>query len=366
MPKKEARALTRWRLRGGLERYHARLAEIGKRAEEQRRKCGEEYQQTKAELEAAVERERRALEEARADKAKAEAARKAAADRLAAARAEKRAKTKHDRDTCKIEKDKLAEERRALRDKQREDEAVERALLAVQPGREVRQQTASEEREQVDREVPEEYRPLWEEVRRTFKVPERGRGYKSLAEAFLQYAAENPDAVAAAQERAAERAVAEMEREQRRRGRGASGSRRSSGGGRRSADPAETGETADAPALREAARAVDERYLLVPEARDLRGVVRGALRALARGAGAVLAQAPVVAEDADDLAASLAAPLTLRVALGRARLHVRGSPPPRGFAARAAWRPTLGRLARSFLKARSPRPPPRRKATSAR
>jgi colicin import membrane protein/SWI/SNF-related matrix-associated actin-dependent regulator 1 of chromatin subfamily A len=215
MSTKDARHLLGWRLKGAAERYHKRLRELEAKIEKQKGECSATYAKVKADLDAAIERERQAIADAKADKAKAVEKEAAHRARLAAARAEKKAKTKYQRDTCKLNAEKLREEKRAEREHHRENAALEKSLLKVQP-KEERGLSLREQREQVEADVPEHLRPLWNKVRRSFKVSKRAEGRASLLEDFLNYAEQHPDAIAAAQEEELLREQARLEREQRR------------------------------------------------------------------------------------------------------------------------------------------------------
>ena len=201
-------------------RHAARLSEIAETLRRQRSECAQEAEQIARELDAAVQREQAAIDQAKADARAAGDAKKAAQHRLDVERRHRRAKNAQKKRQCKAEAEALKDKGRAEREHQAEVISLERALLQRQT--EDRKPTLSlrEQREQVEADVPEMYRPLWQKVRRTFQIPKRKEGRASLLEAFLEFAAESPDAVAEAQEEAMQREIQEMERQARKQHRG--------------------------------------------------------------------------------------------------------------------------------------------------
>lgn len=206
------------------QRFRERLAEIDAELRTQRAECSQELTQIIERLDAAVDAERIAVAIARSDKARAEEARRAAQHRLHVATDTKRAKSAQKSRSCKVEGEAIAERRQAVKEHRSELRRIDALTRKRKKPLATKRERRSEERDQVESNIAPELVPLWREVARTFHVPKRAEGRVSLTEAFEAWAAENPDAVIAAQEREVERELAAREeqerRERRKRGRG--------------------------------------------------------------------------------------------------------------------------------------------------
>lgn len=211
MHRGDAARLQAWRLKAAAGRYSAKLEGIDADLSRQRSECSQEYQQVRDRLDAAVTKEQAAVAQARADKAAAGERVEAAKARRAAAQAERTAKATQKKKSCKVEADAIRGRKVAERQHQREVVEIERSILKNGASAERAERRQGERREEVEADVPDQFRALWKKVGRTFKVPKAKEGRASLLENFIEYAEGDPEAVASAQE---EELQAEMRRMQ--------------------------------------------------------------------------------------------------------------------------------------------------------
>jgi ElaB/YqjD/DUF883 family membrane-anchored ribosome-binding protein len=226
-----------------LQREHQeRIAKLDAELARVRDECGQEYEQIKAKLDQALEREKRAAVELR----------EAAAHRVKVAREERHAKLAHKRRACKTDVD-AVRKRKRLEDKNaREMRQLEaqtaRRELAIEKERskssasERRKESRGEVRGNLEHQAPH-LLPLWDKVGKSFKVGKKASRFAgggaqregiSLMEAFVEWAAENPTALARAQEEALQKGAREHEREERKRLAAERKRERASRGGKRS------------------------------------------------------------------------------------------------------------------------------------
>ncbi len=215
MHRGDEKRLLQWRLKTAAERYKKKLEAIDADLARQRSECSQEYQQVRDRLDAAVTKEQHAVAQAKADRAAATEQIKAAQERRAVAQEERKAKSTQKKVSCKVEADAIRGRKKAEREHQKEVVAIERSTLKRRPEPRWRSGLhASEKREQVEDDVPEQYKPLWKKVGRTFRVPKEKEGRASLLEAFLEFAAEDPEAVAEAQEGELQAEMRRLQREE--------------------------------------------------------------------------------------------------------------------------------------------------------
>ena len=137
-----------------------------------------------------------------------------------AAKALREARVKERRAGCRITAWALRDKRGALKAHKRELRQIERSTERRKRPLASAGERRSEARGAVEVEIPENLVPLWRRVGRSFRLSSRQEGRMSLAEAFMQWAAENPDQALAAQEADAAAEMRKLEREQRRATRG--------------------------------------------------------------------------------------------------------------------------------------------------
>lgn len=190
-------------------KFRERLDAINADAKRQRSECSQELHQILERLDQAVTDERAALGEARADVERAAKARSAAAHRLRVAEETRQAKRAQKQRACKIEADAIKERRTAEVEHRRELKAIERMTRRRDKPLASKRERKGEAADEVAQNIAPELVPLWNKVRRSFKVPTRAEGRSTLTEAFEQWAAENPDQVVAAQEEEIARELAE-------------------------------------------------------------------------------------------------------------------------------------------------------------
>ena len=219
--------------------YAAALREINERLKRQRAECAQELAQIVERETRAIEAEKLAIDAARRDERKAQERRAAAAERLKVAREVRAAKAAQKARICKAEAAALKETQELDREnvrRHRSNLRMERPPTYRRRGAGERVRS-SEERDAVTREIEVVHPnllPLWLSVRESFHLSEKQRaaGRLTLAEAFVHWAHDDPEAVAAARPDTDDAALAREQAEHeatrpRARKRGAASKRRS-------------------------------------------------------------------------------------------------------------------------------------------